>query len=62
MSPTQSDIYIKTHGSESQGQRGSTSRRTHMSILQEQTLLKYQMALLTSLKRLRFNTPDNKSP
>ena len=35
---------IKTHGSESRGQGGSTlrrpSRRTHVSILQEQTLLK----------------------
>ena len=36
-------IYIKTHGSESRGQGGSTlrrPRRTHVSILQEQTLLK----------------------
>ena len=33
-------IYIKTHGSESRGQGESTLRRTHVSILQEQTLLK----------------------
>ena len=31
---------IKTRGSESRGQGGSTSRRTYVSILQEQTLLK----------------------
>ena len=31
---------IKTHGSESQGQERSTSLQTHLSILQEQTLLK----------------------
>ena len=30
---------IKTHGSESEGQGGSTSRQTHVNILQEQTLL-----------------------
>ena len=35
------DVYvIKTHGSESRGQGGSTSRQTHVSILQEQNLLK----------------------
>ena len=38
------DLVIKTHGSESRGQGGSNlakaSRRTHVSILQEQTLLK----------------------
>ena len=33
-------MYIKTHCSELRGQGGSTSRRTHVSILQEQTLLK----------------------
>ena len=50
--PTDNDIiklvllaiyFIKTHGSESRGQGGSTlrrPRRTHVSILQEQTLLK----------------------
>ena len=31
---------IKTHGSESRGQGGSTSRQMHVSILQEQTLVK----------------------
>ena len=39
-------IYIKTHGSDLQGQGGSTLRRagkTHVSILQEQTSLKLKM-------------------
>ena len=39
---------IKTHGSESRGQGGSTLRRageTHVSILQEQTSLKLKMTL-----------------
>ena len=38
--PNYTAEHIKTHGSESRGQGGSTSRRTQMSILQEQTLLK----------------------
>ena len=33
-------VDIKTHSSESRGQGGNTSRRMHMSILQEQILLK----------------------
>ena len=40
---------MKTHSSESRGQGATASQRTHVSILQEQTLLKQKCHNLRAL-------------